>query len=500
MSNFKKPLIKVAFVCVLLFSFSSNGKIKMLYSSIEKESLAKQFAFLSLFPNSEEAGKIKEHLNELIKMQLPNFLFDPTIAFQFSTLFNANVEADSSFIDSVVVEKLKVLTDQFPNKQLKGNTVYSFEALKGLAVSEVDLSRGLLLIDSSQPQSTYETLIDLMTLQIQAYLPKNPTPMDKIKAINQFLFYDLGIRFPPESLFAKNVDTYTFLPAVLDSRLGVCLGVSALYLCLAQHLDLPLEIITPPGHIYLRYRDDQTLLNIETTARGIHIPNEHYLGVNTCALQERNIKEVLGMVLINEASIFWHKKDYETTIDRYEKALVFLPSDGQLHEFLGIQYFLTKQFTKAKMHLEFAKNHPLGHVIYQSTLIDDVLNRTCTKEAIEAIFEPIDSTFESVLKKQKELKKIVKKNPRFATGYFHLAVATLQLGQELKAVPHLEKYLTFHPKDPVVHYYLGVVFFETHAFEKAWKHLLLSESHFKNKKPKALNELRLQLQRIYPRS
>ena len=76
-------------------------------------------------------------------------------------------------------------------------------------------------------------------------------------------------RFPPHSLYAKDIDVYTFLPSVLDSRRGVCLGVSILYLCLAQRLDLPLEAMTPPGHIYVRYGED---LNIETTARGIDVP------------------------------------------------------------------------------------------------------------------------------------------------------------------------------------------------------------------------------------
>ena len=98
----------------------------------------------------------------------------------------------------------------------------------------------------------------------------------------------MRFRFPPHSLHAKDIDIYTFLPSVLDGRRGVCLGVSILYLCLAQRLGLDLEIITPPGHIYVRYQSPEgEMINIETTARGIDIPSERYLGMETRKLQTK---------------------------------------------------------------------------------------------------------------------------------------------------------------------------------------------------------------------
>src|SRR5205807_1806234 len=98
------------------------------------------------------------------------------------------------------------------------------------------------------------------------------------------------------------------------SRQGVCLGVSILYLCLAQRLDLDLEIITPPGHIYLRYPGKEQMINIETTARGINLPSDTYLGINTRKLEKRTLKEVIGMAFFNQASVYWEKGDYATTV------------------------------------------------------------------------------------------------------------------------------------------------------------------------------------------
>ena len=149
-------------------------------------------------------------------------------------------------------------------------------------------------------------MIDLMALQIRSTLSPNSKPEEKIDAINRFIFEELGFRFPPHSCYATNVDLYTFLPSVLDSRRGVCLGVSILYICIAQRLSLPLEMITPPGHIYVRYKNGEKEINIETTARGIHLEVlETYLAINTRSLQQRNVKEVIGLSHFNQASVYW---------------------------------------------------------------------------------------------------------------------------------------------------------------------------------------------------
>src|ERR1700761_5200171 len=124
---------------------------------------------------------------------------------------------------------------------------------------------------------SYEALIDLMALQILTRITFEDPPAKKIRAINHFIFEEMGFRFPPHSSHAKDIDLYTFLPSVLDSRRGVCLGVSILYISLAQRLKLDLQMVTPPGHIFVCWRQGKEVINIETTARGIHIPDEKYL-------------------------------------------------------------------------------------------------------------------------------------------------------------------------------------------------------------------------------
>ena len=65
-----------------------------------------------------------------------------------------------------------------------------------------------------------------------------------------------------------------------------------------------MEIITPPGHIYVRYHDGDKIINVETTARGIHLDCKEYLGIDTRSLQVRTLKEVIGMVAFNQVGQF----------------------------------------------------------------------------------------------------------------------------------------------------------------------------------------------------
>lgn len=244
---------------------------------------------------------------------------------------------------------------------------------------EIDLARALLLFQSDTEDleyiKQYETMLDLMALQILTHLSFNSSDLEKIRALNDFIFQQMQFRFPPHSLYAHDIDLYTFLPSVLDNRQGVCLGVSILYLCLAQRLDLNLDIITPPGHIYLSYSDKERAINIETTSRGIDLPSEDYLGINTRSLQKRTIKEVIGLAFINQASVFWQKDDYQQAINLYKKAQLFLPQDPLLKMFLAINYLLIGEKAQGKKILQEIRNLTFEESVSSETIPEDYLKK-----------------------------------------------------------------------------------------------------------------------------
>lgn len=482
-----------------------------LYSTLDPTSVSQHFAFYELYPKTPEGRQALRVAWELLsggctnwdpEMVLPTLDPRPIINF----VNRSSQESFQTLSDEqlVVVEKL---SQHLLNRDLKGYQIWDQKELLELPLEEIDLARGLMLVemgddpDLKNKVRSYEANIDLMALQIYARLSDDAGPVEKIRAMNDYVFSEMRFRFPPHSLHAKEIDIYTFLPSVLDSRRGVCLGVSILYLCLAQRLGLELEAITPPGHIYVRYKaPDGEIINIETTARGIDVPSERYLGIETRKLQTRNLKEVIGLAFMNQAAVSWQREDAETAIALYEKAQPFLKDDYLLNMFLGFNYLFVGKEKEGRALLKSIEGHVPDHAIHSDSVTEDFLNGRMGPEAIQAIYTQVNESRDSILEKQKQLEEIVQKYPEFRQGVYHLAVTHLQLGREKEALPHLKKYIQMNPKDPTVNYYIAAIQFQRRNYNAAWKYLKRSEEivFAKDHHPRALKELRKALCRACP--
>ncbi len=490
---------------------NAESSIKSLFNSLDPYSVSQHLAFYELYPETKE-GKVS--LKRAWSLLSGGSMSDKDSA---TTLPVVDIQAIISLVtrqsfDPPVplseqqLELIAKISERLSNRKLKGHQVWTKEEVLKLHPEEVDLARGLLISQLDESSNTkneilqYEASIDLMALQITARLPPNASNEDKIREINRFIFQEMQFRFPPHSLYANDIDLYTFLPSVLDSRQGVCLGVSILYLSLAQRLDLPLEIITPPGHIYVRYNNGRKIINIETTARGIDLPSEIYLGINTRRLQQRNLKEVIGMAFINQASVFWSKQEYAKTVALYEKALPFLPADPLLKMFMGINYLFVGRNSDAIKLLREIRHITFEESVSPESIPDDYLSGKIDAEGIKAVFLPVDETRESILKKQKELEQILKKYPNFRAGKLHLATTWLQLGRTSEAKEVLENYHKLDPHNCIVEYYLAVLCLERLDYNQAWNYLKQTESlaHVQGHRPKALRLVREGLRRSCP--
>jgi tetratricopeptide (TPR) repeat protein len=500
------------FSCLLYATvFGSSSSLKALYATLDAASVAQHFAFYELYPHTTEGKQALRHAWELLnrssvdsdpEMILPAVDLQPIIS-----LVNRTTEESAPTLNEEQLAVIGKLGRRLANRTLKGFSLWDQEAILKLPPEEIDLARALLIaemgndLESQKKIQSYEASLDLMALQIAARLPSEASDEIKIRAINDYVFSEMRFRFPPHSLYAKEIDVYTFLPSVLDSRRGVCLGVSILYLSLAQRLSLPLQIITPPGHIYLRYElPDGHMINIETTARGIDVPSEHYLGIDTKKLQQRSIKEVAGLAFMNQAAVGWHQKDYKKAIELYEKARPFLEDTFLLDLFLGFNYLFSGDEPKGKELLKKIAQVVPDYAMAGDSVAQDYLANLTDASAIQTVFSEVDETRGSILEKQKKLEAVVAKYPKFRQGIFHLAITWLQLGREKEALPILERYHALYPSDPTANYYLAAIYFQRHNHMRAWHYLRLAEKlvFAHNHHPKALVELRRALQRVFP--
>ncbi len=477
-----------------------------LYNSLDPYSVAEVLAFYELYPETQEGQKALRLAEELLGGRCPlTGLADYSqkALHAILALVNRDGVSEELVFSDEELQFIESLGSALPNRRLKGFQAQTEEEVLALEPAEIDLGRALLLsqIGSySREVKTYEAMLDLMALQVKATLLQGSSQKAKIKALNAFVFEKMRFRFPPHSLYAKDIDLYTFLPSVLDNHLGVCLGVTTLYLALAQRIDLNLEVVTPPGHIYVCYREGDELINIETTARGVNLPEETYLSISQRSLQQRTIKEVVGMTHFNQASVFLHRNEFDKAVAAYERALPYLKGDPLINELLGFSYLLIGEEEKGRALLkEVAGAVHEGSIAIESRPID-YLNGKINLEGIRAIFLEVDEGRESILRKQEALSNVLKSFPEFREGWIQLAVSYLQLNRSKEGLVALQNYHAIDPNDPTVEYYLSALYGERDDYAHSWEHLKNAEriTASKDHNPKALRELRRHLQLVSP--
>jgi tetratricopeptide (TPR) repeat protein len=213
------------------------------------------------------------------------------------------------------------------------------------------------------------------------------------------------------------------------------------------------------------------------------------------ALQERNIKEVIGLAHFNEASVYWSQNQYEKALNSYRKALPYLPNDKLLAELMGYNLLFTGQEQEGRKLLESLQGFQSPFALYKEGIYEDYLKGNVDSEGIKAIFLHVDETRDSILKKKEKLQETVKKFPHFKAGVFSLAVAWLQLHRYGEGLEELKRYHALEKNDPTAEYYLAMLYLERFDYNAAWEHFLRLEKILisKNHHPKLLRDLRREL-------
>ncbi len=119
----------------------------------------------------------------------------------------------------------------------------------------IELARGCLLIaEDAYPGLDVENYVgevERLALRLRARLPRAPGAEEKVVALNQFLFDDLG--------YTGNADHYydprnSYLNEVMDRRTGIPITLGVLYMELGRKIGLPLRGVSFPGHFLVRLR------------------------------------------------------------------------------------------------------------------------------------------------------------------------------------------------------------------------------------------------------
>lgn len=145
-----------------------------------------------------------------------------------------------------------------------------FAALLSADEARIDLARACLMI----AQDPYPTLdverylaeIERMALSLRAKLPADAGAEDKVVALNQYLFDELGFRGNTEDYYDPR---NSYLNDVIDRRTGLPITLAILYMELGRRIGLPLEGVSFPGHFLVRLRLRSGVLVLDPFTGGV---------------------------------------------------------------------------------------------------------------------------------------------------------------------------------------------------------------------------------------
>jgi regulator of sirC expression with transglutaminase-like and TPR domain len=133
----------------------------------------------------------------------------------------------------------------------------------------IDLAHACLMIaEDAYPGLDAERYlgdIERMALRLRAKSGGNDSPEERVMALNQFLFEELGYRGNTEAYYDPR---NSYLNEVMDRRTGIPITLAVLYIGLGRRIGLPLEGVSFPGHFLVRLRLRGGMLVLDPFAGG----------------------------------------------------------------------------------------------------------------------------------------------------------------------------------------------------------------------------------------
>ena len=138
---------------------------------------------------------------------------------------------------------------------MMGAPLEPFAQLIAREDARIDLARACLLI----AQDAYPTLdvdrymgeIERMAIKLRGRLPKTGGAEERVVALNQFLYGDLGYWGNTEDYYDPR---NSYLNEVIDRKTGMPITMAILYMELGRRIGLPLEGVSFPGHFLVRLK------------------------------------------------------------------------------------------------------------------------------------------------------------------------------------------------------------------------------------------------------
>lgn len=360
-----------------------------------------------------------------------------------------------TYAENNIIENLQVVQHgqaQHPDNKL-------FQDLIQIDEQPLDIAETSLLIAKEEYSGLkirdYVECIDWYARMIKARIMESDEPETIVNTINEFLFDELGFTYVQTGDLED-----LYLNKVIDGRKGNCIGLSILYLSIAERLKLPLFGVNVPEHIFIRYDDGEQRINIEMGHRGMSLSDTFYVThsierfdrksvENGCFLMNLNKKEVISNVFLNRSKIRREGGNHRGALVDCNKAILLNSRNPAAYCNRGVIFEKMEMISEAikNYSLAISLNHKYASAYYNRGSIFGVKGEY--GKAIEDFSEAISI------------------NPVFKLSYFNRAIALKKVGEIEKAIQDYDKIINIDPDYAQAYCNRGVAFAETGRHDDA---------------------------------
>lgn len=201
------------------------------------------------------------------------------------------------------------------------------------AVLEASRETEIRLLGRVPETAVYREKIGVLAQEVEKRCLPSLSPTEKIFRLNTFLFEEWGL---VADTVGKDVGS-SCLTRVLDERRGSCVGITALYLCLGERLNLPLHAVLVSGHVFVRLANNGNPWNIETLRKGIMRSDSFYAEYfceqeKAACIRNLSTREFIGVCYFNLGNAYRKSGFYEDAVLKYEQALAWFPEFREAKE------------------------------------------------------------------------------------------------------------------------------------------------------------------------
>jgi formylglycine-generating enzyme required for sulfatase activity/regulator of sirC expression with transglutaminase-like and TPR domain len=329
----------------------------------------------------------------------------------------------------------------FSNPLFEGDTEAELLKIQRNDTIQPDLLETLLMVSKhwkpSLDLAQLKKKMEKLTISAREEIKGKNNPAEIVRILRSVIHDEAGYGYT-DQVDERGVPVNPeelFLHGLLNTRKGYCMNLSLLYLIIGQKLGLPLYGVALPNHFFVRYKNDEEEINIETTERGVSLPDSFYQkkfgasekNKNSYFMKNLNARQTLGAYFSNVGMVYYQNQ-------KPDRAVFYLELSTSINP-----YSIDAQNNLANIYSELKK--PQDAIKHYNLALKSDPGSASTLFNLGLIFQESNNPTQAI----NAFLQVVQIDPGFSPAHKMLANLYLQSNRLTSSLLHLKILARFQP-------------------------------------------------------